>query len=136
MAAEQPETDSERHRNAVIEIADERALVGHGSSSVAEYVRAYFADTPVLARIAWCESKFEHTEADGSVLRGKVTPADVGVMQINEYYHGKTAKILDIDLHSLDGNLAYARYLYEREGTTPWNASRHCWADTNRIAHK
>lgn len=98
-------------------------------------VEEYFKEDPILVRIAWCESKIKHFEEDGTVLRGTKTPKDVGVMQINEYYHGQTAQKLGIDLHSLEGNLAYAKYLYQREGTQPWKPSRHCWSN-HKIALK
>jgi hypothetical protein len=79
-----------------------------------------------MANIAWCESKFRHNGSSG-VIRGQINRSDLGVMQINEYYHADTASKLGINIHSLSGNLAYARYLYEREGTRPWNSSKHCW---------
>jgi hypothetical protein len=60
-------------------------------------------------------------------MRGRQVPTDVGVMQINEYYHGKAAQKLGIDLHTLDGNLEYAKYLYDTQGTNPWSASAPCW---------
>lgn len=123
------------HETSAIRIVDESALEPQETFSVKEYVKTYFSDVPILARVAWCESKFTHTEEDGSVLRGSVTPNDVGVMQINTHYHGKTAQKLGIDLHTIDGNLAYARYLYEKKGMTPWNASRHCWSDAH-VARK
>jgi len=94
-----------------------------------ERVRTYFKDLPVMAEIARCESHFKQVDqATGDVIRGRVNANDLGVMQINETYHARTARALGLDLYSLEGNLAYARYLYEREGTAPWNASRHCWA--------
>jgi hypothetical protein len=96
-------------------------------TAVETYVRAYFAKTPVLAEIAFCESRFTHYTISGNVLRGRITPEDVGVMQINEYYHEKTAAKLGINLETLDGNLAYAKYLYETQGTQPWSASAACW---------
>ncbi len=99
-------------------------------------VRAYFADVPVMARIAECESEFRHLNSRGEILRGEKVRSDVGVMQINEYYHGKTAKALGIDLHKLHGNLIYARYLFRKEGTTPWLASSACWGKENHIAKK
>ena len=34
------------------------------------------------------------------------------------------------DLDSIYGNMAYARDLYERQGTQPWSASAPCWART------
>lgn len=98
--------------------------------SVETTVEEYFKEDPIMVRIAWCETKIKHYEKDGTtVLRGTKTPKDIGVMQINEYYHGKTAEKLGINIHSLEGNLAYARYLYEREGTQPWKPSKHCWAN-------
>jgi hypothetical protein len=95
---------------------------------VEEYVRTYFADVPVLAEIARCESTFRHHDSrTGSILKGKVNNNDVGVMQINTVYHRDTARRLGYDLETIEGNLGYARNLYEREGTRPWNSSRACW---------
>jgi hypothetical protein len=92
-----------------------------------EHVKNFFADTPVMVEIARCESSFRHYDRDGSVLRGVVNKSDVGVMQINKYYHGAKAVELGLDLHSKEGNMMYAKYLYEKEGTNPWSASRSCW---------
>jgi len=91
-------------------------------------VRKYFSDIPVMIQVARCESTFRHTLEDGSVLRGKVDNRDTGVMQINTYYHGETAEDLGLDLENLEDNMAYARSLYERQGTQPWSASAPCWS--------
>ena len=80
-----------------------------------------------MAEVARCESTFRQTLPTGQVLRGRVNSSDVGVMQINEYYHLKTAQSLGINIYSIDGNLAYGRYLYNRQGTQPWGASQPCW---------
>ncbi len=80
-----------------------------------------------MIQIARCESTFRHTLSDGSVLKGKVDSADTGVMQINTRYHGDTAEELGLDLTDLYDNMAYARNLYERQGTRPWKASKPCW---------
>lgn len=93
------------------------------------YVREYFSDTPILADIAWCESRMRHFGEDGKIFRGKANPNDVGVMQINTGFHSEDAKELGIDLYSLSGNLAYAKHLYEKEGTKPWRASKPCWGE-------
>lgn len=95
--------------------------------SLSAYVREYFEDDPIMAEIAWCESRFRHLNKDGEIFRGVVNKSDIGVMQINTYYHGEKADELGIDLYSLYGNLAYAKYLYEKEGTVPWNSSKPCW---------
>ncbi len=103
------------------------AALGSQASTEAA-VRRYFSDIPIMAEIARCESTFRHINPrTGAVLRGYVNSNDVGVMQINTYYHGTTAARLGLDLMKLEDNMAYARYLYEREGTRPWNASRPCW---------
>ena len=91
------------------------------------YVREYFAETPILAEVAKCESRFRQLDKDGQILRGKVNKSDVGIMQVNEYYHGKKATELGFDLLTVNGNLAYAQYLFEKEGTQPWSASKKCW---------
>lgn len=95
--------------------------------TLSAYVREYFADTPVLAEIAWCESRMRHFGEDGGIFRGVVNPNDVGVMQINTTYHDGKAEELGLDLYTLSGNLAYAKHLFEKEGTRPWKASKPCW---------
>jgi len=113
--------------NQIVVVADKKV----GSAKNAEaIVREYFKDIPVMIQIARCESTFRHTLADGSVLRGVVDGADTGVMQINKRYHLGTATTLGINLDDIYGNMAYARHLYERQGTQPWNASSPCWGKT------
>lgn len=99
-----------------------------------EYVRRYYSDAPVLAEIARCESRFRHIGADGKVIRGEASQEDVGVMQINEFYHEERAEKLGFNLHTLNGNLAYAKWLYSKEGTAPWFASSKCWQKQNTLA--
>lgn len=98
------------------------------TTTVESTVRKFFAQTPILAEVAMCESTFKQFNADGSVLRGKANAADVGVMQINEKYHAKRALDLEIDIYSLEGNLEYGKLLYTEQGTKPWNASSPCWS--------
>ncbi len=85
-----------------------------------------------MIEIAKCESRFRHLDQKGNILRGVVNSADVGVMQINEYYHLDTAERQNYNIYSIEGNTAYARALYEKEGTTPWNASKPCWGKTQQ----
>ncbi len=95
--------------------------------STEQYVRQYFSDVPIMIQIARCESTFRQLDSDGEIHRGKVNPADVGVMQINERYHLDQSVKKDYDIYTLPGNLAYARDLYERQGTQPWSSSKPCW---------
>lgn len=96
-------------------------------------VRSYFADTPILAEIARCESRFTQFNPNGTIHKGVVNPSDIGVMQINRRYHLEEAKQLDIDLFTLEGNLAYAKHLYEEQGVAPWSASSKCWRKVSKL---
>jgi hypothetical protein len=97
------------------------------SNETERIVRSYFRDIPIMVEIARCESTFRHTLADGSVLQGRVDPDDTGVMQINKFFHEETATNMQLDLDDIYHNMAYARYLYETQGTQPWSASMPCW---------
>ena len=57
------------------------------SKNTEAIVRSYFKNTPVMIEVARCESTFIHELANGSILQGRVDPADTGVMQINKRYH-------------------------------------------------
>jgi hypothetical protein len=65
---------------------------------------------------------------DGSVLRGVVVHQDIGVMQINEDYQGALASALGYNIYTLEGNVAFAQWLYNQEGAQPWSSSSGCWA--------
>ncbi len=101
-----------------------------GETHTETIVREYFEDIPVMIQVARCESTFRHTMNDGSVLQGRVDPADTGVMQINKRYHLKSATNMGLNLDDIFDNMAYARHLYEKQGTQPWSASSPCWGRT------
>jgi len=97
------------------------------NKTVKEIVIEHFADVPVMADIAFCESRFRQFDQDGSVLKGEANRADVGVFQINEKYHAHTAVKLNMNIYTLEGNMEYARHLYDKFGTDPWVYSSKCW---------
>ena len=96
--------------------------------STEQYVKEYFSDIPIMIDIARCESHFRQLDQDGEIHRGVKNPADVGVMQINEYYHLDRSVEENYDIYTLPGNTAYARELYQDQGTDPWNSSKTCWS--------
>ena len=106
--------------------------------STEQYVREYFSDIPIMVHIAKCESHFRQLDRDGEIHRGVVNDADVGVMQINEFYHLGTAQKKNYNIYTIEGNTAYARDLYQRQGTAPWSSSKACWgkyqSDPNLLA--
>lgn len=105
-------------------------VIAPQAQTIRDQVQSYFADIPVMVDISQCESHFRQFNSNGDVFRGKENNHDVGVMQVNEDYHLATSKKLGIDIYTLEGNMEYARYLYEREGTAPWNSSKPCWGGT------
>jgi hypothetical protein len=99
-------------------------------TSTEKIVRSYFRDIPVMVEIARCESTFRHELQDGSILQGRVDPADTGVMQINKRYHEADAIAMQLNLDDIYHNMAFARHLYETQGVQPWSASMPCWGNT------
>ncbi len=99
-----------------------------------ELIEEHFADTPILKRIAVCESQYRQFNEAGTVLRGHINSQDVGVMQINEKYHLKESQKLGLDIYTLEGNMDYAKHLYATQGVKPWVYSSSCWDKSNEFA--
>jgi hypothetical protein len=99
-------------------------------------VSKYFSDIPIMAEIAYCESRYRQYEPNGKLFRGIVNDSDVGIMQINEYYHLEDSRKLGIDVHTVEGNMEYARHLYNTQGVQPWKSSAPCWNEHNTFALK
>lgn len=87
----------------------------------------------LLKHIASCESTGDPNKeprefnASGTVLRGYPNPNDVGLAQINIPTWGANAKALGDDLFTYQGNLAFAKWLFDHEGDEPWKYSKGCW---------
>mgnify|MGYP001603315764 CR=1 FL=1 len=71
---------------------------------------------------------------DGSILWGNhptirgATTTDVGACQIALSYHKEETEKLGLDvINSFEDNLEFALRLYNRNGMSPWNASKKCW---------
>ncbi len=99
----------------------------HNAAMVEAEVRKVFADSPAMVEIARCESKFRQFTDSGNPLRGGAGGQMIGVFQFFESVHNTAARSLGFDLSTLEGNLGYARHVYETQGTTPWNSARSCW---------
>ena len=120
-----PKVENNVTESSVVRVIDNKEI--ENMMSTEQYVRKYFADIPIMIQVARCESQFRHLDSDGEIHRGVVNPADVGVMQINEHFHLDKSVKENYDIYTIEGNTAYARDLYEREGTKPWNSSKPCW---------
>jgi hypothetical protein len=88
---------------------------------------------PALKRICACESTGDpeaeprQYDQNGKVLRGFVNSSDIGACQINLEAHKDEIARLGIDVFTLEGNVQFANFLYERDGTAPWKYSASCW---------
>lgn len=97
-------------------------------------VRAEFADAPVMIEIARCESKFRQYTDAGNPLYGGYQGRMVGIFQVYSDIHDSYAASRGMDIETVAGNIAYARHLYESEGTRPWNSSMACWGSAQTAA--
>jgi hypothetical protein len=96
--------------------------------STEQYVRQQFADTPIMIQIAYCESTFRQLDSNGNPIKNHKGSSATGVMQIMASIHEEDANKLGMDINTLEGNVRFARYLYDKFGTKPWDDSKDCWA--------
>lgn len=101
----------------------------YSTSSLKQLILDTFPDAPIMVSIASCESRLRQFNSDGTVRRGVANNHDIGLFQINSDYHEEAAKKLGMDIYSLEGNVAYAKVLYERNGTRDWNWSKGMWSE-------
>ncbi len=119
-----------------VALADSSTLtLSQNPETMTAYVREYYKDDPILAEIAWCESRMRQFGKNGEVIKNPNSSA-IGVMQIMSSLHVETAAELGFDITTTNGNLDYAQYLYDKEGTRPWNASKACWGKRLNLAVK
>ena len=127
-------TTVQTDNTATVQKSEKTYTKNSSSKTTKQIVQEYFAETPILIDVASCESRFIQYDADGSVHRGFINPQDVGVMQINEKYHLSDSIKLGLDIHTLEGNMDYAKHLYNKQGTRPWEYSSKCWNKTREVA--
>jgi hypothetical protein len=126
---EAPTKDESNVEEAYSEISEEVK-----QKTTEEIIAEQFKDTPIMKKIAYCESRYRQFNENGTVLRGFVNSQDVGVMQINEKYHLADSKKLGYDIYTLEGNVDYAKHLYRTQGVKPWVHSSKCWDASNQFA--
>jgi len=91
-----------------------------------------FQELPLeLQFVALCESGGRHY-SNGRIIRSKTD--DVGIMQISEKYHFKTARSIGLDIFDPNDNMEYAVILYNREGLKPWRASLKCYKQLSYLS--
>lgn len=88
--------------------------------------REFGVNSPMV-EVARCESQFRQFDNNDKVLKNPHSPA-YGVFQIMASVHETDAKSIGLDIYTLQGNIAFAKVLYDSQGLTPWEASRPCWS--------
>lgn len=101
----------------------------HNRTEVEALVRANFSDTPIMISIARCETTFRQFADSGNVFRGGDDNNMIGIFQINGNLHRSIALSRGYNIDEIAGNIGYAKYLYSKQGTSPWLASFPCWND-------
>lgn len=99
-------------------------------------------DVPIMEAIADCESgdrlpsgkakkgSARHIDPNTGQVFTKANDnktVDIGRYMVNEYYHGKAASKMGLDLTKEKDNKKMAYHLYATQGTEPWSASKSCW---------
>jgi hypothetical protein len=80
-----------------------------------------------IVSIAKAESSGKQFDEEGNIIKGLKNKYDSGLLQINSLYHLDKAKEMGLDIYTLEGNIKYGVYLYYKEGTAPWLASKAAW---------
>lgn len=86
-------------------------------------------NSPVLDRIAKCESGNTQFDKNGQVLMrsNKNGTVDVGTYQINSTWF-KKATDLGLDITKAADNRKMAEWIYTNRGTEDWYPSKACWS--------
>ena len=85
-------------------------------------------DAPKMLQVAFCESslrEYDPNSPDG-LLHGIVDHDDLGLFQINVKYNAGELSATTTDITTAHGNIMFAKYLFDKNGLSPWSASRHC----------
>jgi len=95
-----------------------------------EIVKEVQGHAPVMDRIAKCESNNSHIDPKSGQVYTKANKngtVDIGKYMVNEYYWGKKATELGLNLTNEADNEKMAYYIYYQNGTDAWSASAKCW---------
>lgn len=100
------------------------------STSVVALVKELSSQNKVneetVMRIIECESSWNPK----AIGRQAVVGEDVGLFQINSYYHESDFQKEGLDIrHSIHDNIVAGFEILKEDGFTPWRSSKKCWED-------
>lgn len=127
MVAPIPSQSSVQITTATLQIAIAQLPPMQSSETLSQAVHRlalkYNQDETLINRLIECESGGKQSARNYNTVVG----VDVGVFQINTFFHQSRAESLGYNIYTLEGNLAYGFVLLKEQGTTPWNWSKFCW---------
>ena len=91
---------------------------------VEELSASHGQSAQLVKKIIECESNFKVDAVNHDAVVGK----DIGLFQINTYYHLDNAEKLGYNIFEPEDNLEYGFELLNTAGTTPWKWSKKCWS--------
>ena len=89
-----------------------------------KYATEYHVNPVVARAIISCESGGDPNALGTMAVIGQ----DIGIWQINDYFHEETANKLGLNIYNQDNNLRYGMILLFEQGTSPWKWSKSCWS--------
>lgn len=93
--------------------------------TIEDKIKDVFPNKEEALAVARCESGLKQFDKRGEVIQNKESTA-IGVFQIMASLHKKYANSLDLDIQTADGNIKFAKILYDKYGWKPWAASKKC----------
>jgi hypothetical protein len=112
----------------VLQPRGESDFVTGDNSGIRDHVEDVFGNDHVMVDVARCESGFRQFYAGGGILINVESDA-VGVYQLLDSWHNNIADNMGMDIYTVEGNVDYAKVLYEADGLKPWSPSSLCWDD-------
>jgi len=113
------------------ELPPEETLVVKTVDSEITRLASVYGQNGALARtIIKCESEMYGGAVNHNKIGGVIWSTDIGVWQINDYFHKDNALKMGLDIYDEWDNLEYGFILLKSEGTKPWYASKGCWSST------
>lgn len=104
------------------------------SDLVIEWLKETFPEAPYMIYVANCESRgLIHRKGD-KLLPNASGGSDRGVLQIHMNTHGAEIQKMGLNIDNNGDYFYFTRILFDRNGVSPWNSSKHCWErDYERI---
>lgn len=86
---------------------------------IANKAKSEHLSPKIMLSLAKCESGTRHA-INGKIIRGRLTPHDVGIFQISEIYWRDKAKELGFNIYEPEGNINMAMWIADKYGYEKW----------------